>query len=86
MVCASCAAADDQGIDLLQLREQNLRSRRASTVAFRAMEQTEAKQPMVKNISIEARYGQKVRVQRVITIGGQDTLVLNAAGDIIDKF
>jgi hypothetical protein len=85
MVCANCAAADDRGEDLLKLRERNLRIKQMQSAAVATFQRPGQKRTASKTTDIGDRYGQYVQIRKVITIGGQDTLVVNRDGDVIDK-
>ena len=86
-VCASCAAADDRGIDLLKLRDHNLQKQRRKHLAHEAIKATvtsnEKKPP--KRQTLQDKYGEKITIKKQKTIGGEDTLVLNTAGKVIGK-
>lgn len=71
-VCASCAAADDRGVDLLELRERNLRrieqmKRRAVDVPSRSAERYASRKP---SSSLEEIYGKHARRRKRIVFGG----------------
>jgi hypothetical protein len=45
----------------------------------------EVKPPRNKQDMVRVKYGANVTVKKEITIGGENTLVFNAAGDLIAK-
>lgn len=73
-VCARCAAADDRGIDLLKLREANLKKRQTSTrLAARSFELS-SDSPQTRKPSqheqVKRAYGQHAVVHTEVVIGG----------------
>jgi len=87
MVCAGCAAADDRGVDLLKLRERNLKRRatrqKIAQAAIKApRESVTYSQPVEdKADSIKQRYGKHAVLKREIIIGGAKQTVRDRRTD-----
>lgn len=80
-VCRSCSAADDSGVDLLKLRERNLRRRAKIQQATQiAVERTDTKNTLTrsskqKTDTLTARYGAHAMVSSEVVIGGAKQVV-----------
>ncbi len=71
-VCTRCAAADDRGIDLLKLRDHNLRRRNAKrAIATDSIKQANVlpKKPSKQEL-VKRQYGEYAEIRRITTIGG----------------
>ncbi len=79
-VCATCAAADDRGVDLLQLREKNLRRLQTKRALGRSASiqpnQQPARRPS-KQDQIRQAYGDKAELYREMVVGGERHYVRN---------
>lgn len=70
-VCASCARADDNGMDLLKLREYNLRRRQTSqAIGAQSTKRILETPKPPKHELIKQQYGQYAEIRHVLTIGG----------------
>lgn len=73
-VCARCSAADDRGIDLLKLRESNLKKRQMSTsLAARSLSLSAVRlrpRKLSEHEQIKQLYGQHAVVHTELAIGG----------------
>lgn len=78
-VCASCAAADDRGVDLLKLRDQNLRRRHVKqSMAVESIKQTNTSpKKLSKRELVKRQYGEYAELRHVTTIGGAKKQVVH---------
>lgn len=89
MVCATCAAADDRGVDLLKLRERNLnRRRQQQQLSAHSIEYTYPKNKTPQTIkakhdSIRKQYGAHAVLKREIVIGGTREVVRDRYTNIV---
>lgn len=82
-VCQACATADDRGVDLLKLRERNIRRReKVQRLTQKTLDHTYTKKNDgrvvgKKSDSIKAKYGEHAVVTKQIAIGGTKEVVLD---------
>lgn len=70
-VCANCAQADDRGVDLLKLRDHNLRRLQArQAIAAESIKQANRASKPPKQELVKQQYGEYAGVRNVLTIGG----------------
>ncbi len=89
MVCARCSAADDRGVDLLKLRDENIqrinRNKKSVMTAVKEESYSAEKPRVSKTQFVQAKYGKNVIYKKHKTIGGEDLIVLDRLGEVIDK-
>lgn len=78
-VCASCAAADERGADLLKLREHNLRKLQVrNTMASVVLKPEVRPGSRAKTDTIRRQYGEYARVRRRLVVGDSVNEVYDA--------